>query len=90
MQKSVWKIDTLHSVITFIIVEALPSLLAKLFSYKNYFPVKKAVPKVDVKKEEQKLLPTDTNNGTHNRFGFKLRKTEATNIVLKKQPALSR
>ncbi|EZA59002.1 hypothetical protein DMN91_011305 [Ooceraea biroi] len=51
----------------------------------------KAAPKADEsKKEEKKPLPSDTNDGTHNRFGFKLRKTEAVKIMSKKQPSLSR
>jgi len=49
----------------------------------------KAVPKIDIMKKEKKLLPTDTSDGTHNRFGFKLRKIEAKNM-LKKQPVFSR
>ncbi|XP_071559753.1 uncharacterized protein [Temnothorax nylanderi] len=53
---------------------------------------KKAVksPKTDVETEEKRLLPTDTRDGIHNRFGFKLKKPEATNIMLKKQPVFSR
>ncbi|XP_077265276.1 uncharacterized protein LOC143899142 isoform X1 [Temnothorax americanus] len=46
--------------------------------------------KADVETEEKKLLPTDTRDGIHNRFGFKLKKPEATNIMLKKQPGFSR
>jgi len=55
-----------------------------------FIATNKAVSKIDIKKEKKKPLPTDTNDGTHNRFGFKLRKAEATNIMLKKQPVLSR
>ncbi|XP_011635085.1 cylicin-1-like [Pogonomyrmex barbatus] len=53
------------------------------------FTTNKAVPKVDIKKEERKPLPTDTSDGVHNRFGFKVKKVEATQLM-KKQPAFSR
>ncbi|KAL6256380.1 hypothetical protein P5V15_012494 [Pogonomyrmex californicus] len=53
------------------------------------FTTNKAVPKVDMKKEERKPLPTDTSDGVHNRFGFKVKKIEATQLM-KKQPAFSR
>jgi len=36
--------------------------------------------------EEKKPLPSDTGDGIHNRFGFKLKKPEATHLILKKQP----
>jgi len=36
--------------------------------------------------EEKKPLPSDTRDGIHNRFGFKLKKPEATHLILKKQP----
>ncbi|XP_029163555.1 rho GTPase-activating protein gacF [Nylanderia fulva] len=51
---------------------------------------KKVRPKLDTKKEEKKPLPTDTKDGTHNRFGFKLRKNEATHVILRKQVTFSR
>lgn len=54
------------------------------------FTTKKVHPKIDTKKKEKRPLPTDTKDGTHNRFGFKLRKKEATHVVLKKQTTLSR
>lgn len=50
---------------------------------------KKVLSKADVKKDV-KLLPSDTANGTYNRFGFKLRKAEATHVILKKQTIFSR
>ncbi|EFN61190.1 hypothetical protein EAG_12749 [Camponotus floridanus] len=54
------------------------------------FTAKKVFPKINAKKEEKRPLPTDTKDGTHNRFGFKLRKNEATHVILKKQPTFSR
>lgn len=60
-------------------------LLCKLF-----VAAKKVLPKIDAKKEEKKPLPTDTKDGTHNRFGFKLRKNEATHVILTKQITFSR
>lgn len=51
---------------------------------------KKVFSKIDAKEEAKKPLPTDTKDGTHNRFGFKLRKNEATHVILKKQPTFSR
>lgn len=57
--------------------------------HKLFTATKKVFPKIDAKKED-KPLPTDTKDGTHNRFGFKLRKNEATHVMLKKQPTFSR
>lgn len=54
------------------------------------FSTKKILSKIGTKKEEKKPLPTDTKDGTHNRFGFKLRKNEATHVILKKQITFSR
>ncbi|XP_050466252.1 uncharacterized protein LOC126859233 isoform X2 [Cataglyphis hispanica] len=51
---------------------------------------KKVLPKIDAEKEKKKPLPTDTKDGTHNRFGFKLRKNEATHVILTKQTTFSR
>lgn len=56
--------------------------------YKFFAAANKAIS--DVKKEEKKPLPTDTRDGIHNRYGFKLKKPEATHIILKKQTVLSR
>ncbi|XP_032668098.1 uncharacterized protein LOC116842667 [Odontomachus brunneus] len=53
------------------------------------FATKKVLSEVDAKKG-MKLLPSDTSNGTYNRFGFKLRKAEATHVILKKQTVFSR
>ncbi|XP_018395820.1 PREDICTED: uncharacterized protein LOC108774256 [Cyphomyrmex costatus] len=39
----------------------------------------------DEKSEQKKPLPSDTKDGIHNRFGFKLKKPEATHLILKKQ-----
>ncbi|EGI66874.1 PREDICTED: rho GTPase-activating protein gacK-like [Acromyrmex echinatior] len=44
----------------------------------------------DRKSEQKKPLPSDTKDGIHNRFGFKLKKSEATHLVLKKQTVFSR
>ncbi|XP_018313892.1 uncharacterized protein [Mycetomoellerius zeteki] len=44
----------------------------------------------DTKSEQKKLLPSDTKDGIHNRFGFKLKKSEATHLMLKKQTVFSR
>ncbi|XP_029676510.1 titin homolog isoform X1 [Formica exsecta] len=54
------------------------------------FTGKKVVPKIDAEKEKKRPLPTDTKDGTHNRFGFKLRKNEATHVILTKQTTYSR
>ncbi|KAL6445220.1 hypothetical protein ACFW04_002232 [Cataglyphis niger] len=51
---------------------------------------KKVLSKIDAEKEKKKPLPTDTKDGTHNRFGFKLRKNEATHVILTKQATFSR
>lgn len=42
------------------------------------------------KADQKKLLPSDTRDGIHNRFGFKLKKPEATHVMLKKQTVFSR
>ncbi|KYN27062.1 hypothetical protein ALC57_03404 [Trachymyrmex cornetzi] len=44
----------------------------------------------DRKSELKKPLPSDTKDGIHNRFGFKLKKSEATHLILKKQTVFSR
>ncbi|KYM80023.1 hypothetical protein ALC53_09549 [Atta colombica] len=44
----------------------------------------------DRKSEQKKPLPSDTKDGIHNRFGFKLKKSEATHLILKKQTVFSR
>ncbi|XP_070165531.1 probable replication factor C subunit 1 isoform X2 [Polyergus mexicanus] len=54
------------------------------------FTGKKVLPKINVEKEKKRPLPTDTKDGTHNRFGFKLRKNEATHVILTKQTTFSR
>jgi hypothetical protein len=43
-----------------------------------------------MKTEGKKPLPTDTKDGVHNRFGFKLKKPEATHLMLKKHTVFSR
>jgi len=40
----------------------------------------------DGKMEKKKPLPTDTRDGIPNRFGFKVKKPEATQHIMKKQP----
>ncbi|XP_012219167.1 kinesin-related protein 2-like isoform X1 [Linepithema humile] len=70
--------------------ESLLDAKKRLESRHLAFTADKAFSKVDVKKDEKKPLPTDTKDGTHNRFGFKLRKAEATHIILKKQTVFSR
>ncbi|XP_014477752.1 PREDICTED: probable serine/threonine-protein kinase nek3 [Dinoponera quadriceps] len=49
-----------------------------------------ATKNIDVKKGVKPLPPSNTTNGTYNRFGFKLRKAEATHVILKKQTVFSR
>ncbi|XP_011860979.1 PREDICTED: probable serine/threonine-protein kinase nek3 [Vollenhovia emeryi] len=41
--------------------------------------------RADMKTEGKKPLPSETRDGIHNRFGFKLKKPDVTQIVLKKQ-----
>ncbi|EFN75786.1 probable serine/threonine-protein kinase nek3 [Harpegnathos saltator] len=53
------------------------------------FVTKTALSEVGLKRGA-KLLPSDATNGTYNRFGFKLRKAEATHVILKKQTVFSR
>ncbi|XP_012530632.1 uncharacterized protein LOC105833437 isoform X2 [Monomorium pharaonis] len=54
------------------------------------FTTNKTISKVNVKTEGKKPLPTDTKDGIHNRFGYRLKKPEATHLVLKKQTVFSR
>ncbi|KYN39755.1 hypothetical protein ALC56_05863 [Trachymyrmex septentrionalis] len=44
----------------------------------------------DRKSEQKKPLPSDTKDGIHNRYGFKLKKSEATHLILRKQTVFSR
>lgn len=79
------------NLIIFIILQILTKLLYIFFTlHKLLVAGKKVVPKIDAEKEKKRPLPTDTKDGTHNRFGFKLRKNEATHVILTKQTTFSR
>lgn len=69
--------------------ESLVDVKKRLAARHSAFTTNKT-PKADMKTEGKKPLPTDTKDGVHNRFGFKLKKPEATHLVLKKHTVFSR